>query len=291
VRLRRSLLFVPGSTPERIAKAVATAADGIILDLEDAVATGEKPRARDWVVAALRRVEFQGRERIVRVNTLDGPYGRDDLTAVVPAAPDAVLVPKVGSAEDVARLDEEVSRLERDAGLDAGRLRLHLLIETTRGVLNAEAIAGASARTAALLFGAGDLLRETRGRLVPSRASELYALSRVLFAARAAGLEAIDTPHFDLEDPSGLEAHARFAAELGYDGKAVIHPRQIEVVNRMFTPSPEAVAQARRVLVAYEEAESQGAGALALDGQFIDAVHVGVARATLARARLAGIAE
>lgn len=291
MRLRRSLLFVPGSTPERIAKAVATAADGIILDLEDAVATGEKPRARDWVVAALRRVEFEGRERIVRVNALDSAYGRDDLTAVVPAAPDAVLVPKVGSAEDVVRLDEEVGRLERDAGLDAGRLRLHLLIETAGGVLNVEAIARASARTAALLFGAGDLLRETRGRLVPSRASELYAMSRVLFAARATGLEAIDTPHFDLEDASGLEAHARFAAELGYDGKAVIHPRQIEAVNRVFTPSPDAVAQARRVLAAYEEAESQGAGALALDGQFIDAVHVGVARATLARARLAGIAE
>ena len=291
MRLRRSLLFVPGSTPERIAKAVTTPADGIIMDLEDAVATGEKPRARDWVVAALRRVEFQGRERIVRVNALDGPYGHDDLAAVVPATPDALLVPKVGSAEDVARVDEAVGRLERDAGLDAGRLRLHLLIETARGVLNAEAIAGASTRAVALLFGAGDLLRETRGRLVPGRASELYALSRVLLAARAIGLEAIDTPHFDLEDPAGLEAHARFAAELGYDGKAVIHPRQIEVVNRTFTPSPEAVAQARRVLVAYEEAESQGEGALALDGRFIDAVHVGMARATLARARLAGAAE
>jgi citrate lyase subunit beta/citryl-CoA lyase len=290
-RLRRSLLFVPGSTPERIAKASATAADGIILDLEDAVAPAEKARARDWVVAALRGVDFRGRERIVRVNPLDGPHGRDDLAAVVPTAPDAVLCPKVGGAADVARLDEELGRLERAAGLPDGRVRLHLLVETVPAVLNAVELARASARTVALLFGAGDFVRETRGRLVPSRASELLALGQVLLAARAAGLEAIDTPYFELENPAGLEAHARFAADLGYDGKAVIHPRQLEVVNRVFTPSAEAVAEARRVLAAYEEAAEQGAGALALDGRFIDAVHVSVARQTLERARLAGVAS
>ena len=288
-RLRRSLLFVPGGTPERIAKAVATAADGIILDLEDAVAPGEKPRAREWVVAALRGVDFRGRERIVRVNPLDGSYGREDLAVVVPAAPDAVLVPKVGAAADVTRLDGELGRLERAAGLPPGGIRLHLLIETVAGVLNAVEIARASARTVALLFGAGDLVRETRGRLVPSRASELHALSQVLLAARAAGAEALDTPYFELDDAPGLEAHARFAVDLGYDGKAAIHPSQIEVVNRLFTPSAEAVARARQVLAAYDEAAGQGSGALALDGHFIDAVHVEMARQMLERARLAGV--
>jgi citrate lyase subunit beta/citryl-CoA lyase len=288
-RLRRSLLFVPGSTPERIAKAVATAADGVILDLEDAVAGSEKSRAREWVVAALRRVDFRHHERIVRVNPLDGPYGREDLAAVVPAGPDALLVPKVGSREAVTRLDEAVTRLEREAGIAAGAIRFHLLIETVAGVLQAGEIARASTRTAALFFGAGDLTRETRGQLVPGRHSELYALSQVLFAARAAGLDALDTPYFDLEDAAGLEAHARFALELGYDGKAVIHPRQIEVVTRLFTPSTAAVARARRVVEAYEAAEGEGSGALALDGQFIDAVHVSVARETLARARQAGV--
>jgi citrate lyase subunit beta/citryl-CoA lyase len=289
-RLRRSLLFVPGSTPERIAKAVATPADGIILDLEDAVAAGEKARAREWVVAALRGVEFDGRERIVRVNRLDGPYGGDDLAAVVPAVPDALLFPKVGSAEEVARLDGEVTRLEQAAGVEPGRIRFHLLIETVPGVLQAPAIADASARAAALLFGAGDLVRETRGRLVASRASELYALSHVLLAARAAGLDALDTPYFVLGDAAGLEAHTRFAADLGYDGKAVIHPGQLEVVNRLFTPSAEVVEEARRVLSAYQAAEGEGSGALALDGRFIDIVHVHMARETLARARLAGVA-
>lgn len=290
LRLRRSLLFVPGTTPERIATAIATAADGIILDLEDAVAPGAKGRAREWVVAALRGVDFRGHERIVRVNSLDSPYGRDDLAAVVPVAPDAILFPKLGSAGDVARLDEELSRLERTAGLPAGDIRVQLLIETVAGVLNAVEIARGSSRAVALLFGAGDFVRETRGRLVPSRASELSALSQVLLAARAAGLEAIDTPYFELENAAGLEAHTRLAVDMGYDGKAVIHPRQIEVVNRCFTPSTEAVAEARRILAAYDEAAGEGSGALALEGHFVDAVHVEMARQTLARARLAGVA-
>jgi citrate lyase subunit beta/citryl-CoA lyase len=290
VRLRRSLLFVPGSTPERIAKAIATAADGVILDLEDAVAPAEKARAREWVVAALRGVDFRGKERLVRVNALDGPWGSDDVAAVVPARPDAIVLPKTDAAERVLRLDDAVSAHERAGGLDPGRVRLCLIIETVTGVLNAVEVARASPRVSALFFGAGDLARETRGRLSASRASELYALSHVLFAARAAGLEALDSPYFDLASEAGLEAHTRFALELGYDGKAVIHPKQIEAVNRLFTPSPDAVEHARRVLAAYEAAEAGGAGALSLDGQFVDAVHVAMARETLARARLAGVA-
>ncbi len=289
VRLRRTLLFVPGSTPERIAKAAASAADGLILDLEDAVAPAQKGRARDWVVAALRGVDFRGRERIVRVNPLDGPYGMHDLAAIVPAAPDALLLPKIGGPEDVERVDHEVTRLERLAGLRPGAVRFHLLVETVAGVLNAPAVGRASSRSAALFFGAGDLMRETRGRLVPSRTSELHALSQVLLAARASALQALDSPYFDLDSEAGLEAHSRFAAELGYDGKALIHPKQIEIVNRVFTPSPDAVAEAQRVLAAYEAAQAEGTGALALDGRFIDAVHVAMARETLARARLAGV--
>lgn len=290
LRLRRSLLFVPGSTPERIAKAAATAADGVVLDLEDAVAPGQKVRAREWVVAALRRVDFEGRERVVRVNPLEGPWGAEDLAAVVPTAPDALMLPKVSAAADVERADAAVARLEGEAGLPPGGIRLHLLIETVAGVLAVEAIAAASPRAAALVFGAGDLVRETRGRLGRSRVSELYALSRLLFAARAAGLDALDTPFFDLEDAAGLEAHAGVAADLGYDGKLVLHPRQVDVVNRVFTPSPEAVAEARRVLEAYERAQAEGLGALQLEGRFVDAVHVAMARETLARARLAGVA-
>lgn len=290
MRLRRSLLFVPGSSPERIAKAAASPADGVILDLEDAVAPGQKSQAREWVVAALRRVDFGGRERVVRVNPLDSAFGPADLRAVVPLGPDALLLPKTSTPEDLARVDAVVAELEREAGLAPGAVRFHLLVETVSGVLNATELARGSARNAALLFGAGDLARETRARLVPGRTSELYAASRVLFAARAAGLDAIDTPCFELQSPAGLEAHTRFAVDLGFDGKAVIHPSQIETVNRLFTPSAEAVREASLILAAYETAQAAGAGALALEGRFVDAVHVVMARETLDRARRAGAA-
>jgi citrate lyase subunit beta/citryl-CoA lyase len=284
-RARRSLLFVPGSTPERIATAAGSAADGVILDLEDAVPAGEKARAREWVVATLKRIDFGGRERIVRVNAVGTDAGRADLAAIVPAAPDALLLPKVERPDELAQLDQDVTRLEGEAGLPRGALRLHLLIETVAGVAHARALARVSARASALMFGAADFTRETRGRLVPGRAPELHALSELLLAARLAGLDAIDTPYFELADAPGLEAHARFAADLGYDGKAAIHPGQIEVVNRVFTPTPEAVAEALRVLAAYGDAEARGMGAVSLDGRFIDAAHVTMARQALARAQ------
>jgi citrate lyase subunit beta/citryl-CoA lyase len=151
-----------------------------------------------------------------------------------------------------------------------------------------ETLAAGSTRNAALLFGAGDLALETRARLVASRLGELHGLSQVLLAARAAGLDALDAPYPTLRDPEGLERHARVAVELGFDGKAVIHPDQLEVVNRLFAPSREEVAEAERILAAYEAAEEAGKGVLALDGRMVDAAHVGVARQTLARARQVG---
>ena len=288
-RLRRGLLFVPGTRPERIAKAAALAVDGVILDLEDAVPPAQKAQAREWVVAALRRVDFGPRERIVRVNAAGAPEHAADLAAVVPAGPDALLLPKLADAAEVGRLDAEVGRLERSSGRPPGAIRFHLLVETVAAVVGLDALARAVPRAAALFYGAGDLARETRARLVPGRLTELYTMSRVVLIARATGLDAIDSPCFDLGQPDRLESHTRIGADLGFDGKALIHPSQIEVANRCFTPSPEAVAEARRVLAAYEEAAGGGRGALRLEGQFIDAVHVHMARETLTRAQLAGV--
>ena len=276
-------------SPERVAKAAAMAVDGVILDLEDAVPPAQKAQAREWVVASLRRVDFGTRERIVRVNAAGTPEHTADLAAVVPAGPDALLLPKLTDAAGVAHLDAEVTRLELASGRSPGAIRFHLLIETVAAVVGLETLARAVARAAALFYGAGDLARETRARLVPDRRTELYTMSRVVLVARATGLDAIDSPCFDLEQPDRLEMHTRIGADLGFDGKALIHPSQIEVANRCFTPTPEAVAEARRVLVAYEEAEGAGRGALTIGGQFVDAVHVHMARETLARAELAGM--
>jgi citrate lyase subunit beta/citryl-CoA lyase len=278
---------VPGSNPERIAKAAASAADGVILDLEDAVAVGQKASAREWVVAALRRVAFGGRERLVRINALASAFGLADLAAVAAVSPDGVLVPKVAGEADVRAVDAALGRAEAAAGLPPGRIRLHLLVETVPALLAVEPIAAASTRTVALYYGAGDLARETRWRLLPGRLPELHAMGRIVLAARAAGLDAIDSPCFDIEHPESIDAHTRTGAELGFDGKAVIHPRQIEPANRHYTPSVEAVTEAERVLDAYERARSGGSGALAIDGRFVDAVHVEMARTVLARARLA----
>lgn len=263
------------------------AVDGVILDLEDAVAPAQKSQAREWVVAALRRVDFGRRERIVRVNGAGTPEHGADLAAVVPLGPDALLLPKLAGAADVARLDTEVAALERASGRPPGSIRFHLLVETVAAVVGLEALARAVPRAAALFYGAGDLSRETRARLVPGRSTELYTMSRIVLVARATGLDAIDSPCFDLDQPERLESHTRVGADLGFDGKALIHPSQIEAANRCFTPSPETVAEARRLLAAYQEAESGGRGALALEGQFIDAVHVQMARETLARADMA----
>jgi citrate lyase subunit beta/citryl-CoA lyase len=187
-------------------------------------------------------------------------------------------------------VDAEVTRLEGTAGLEPGGIRFHCLVETVSAVVRVAELARASARAAALLFGAGDLMRETRGRLTPTRTSELCALTHLVLAARLQGLDAIDAPYFQLGDAAGLDVHARLAADLGYDGKAVIHPGQIDTVNAVFTPTCEAVADARRILDAFAAADAAGTGALQLDGRFIDAVHVAIARETLARARLAGVA-
>ncbi|HEX2502127.1 MAG TPA: CoA ester lyase [Methylomirabilota bacterium] len=287
--LRRSLLFVPGTRPERIAKAAVMAVDGVILDLEDAVPPAQKAQAREWVVAALRRVDFGARERIVRVNAPGTPEHAADLAAVIQAGPDALLLPKLADASGVARLDAEVARIEQASGCQPGGIRFHLLVETVAAVVGLEALARAVPRSAALFYGAGDLARETRARLVPGRLTELYTMSRVVLVARATGLDAIDSPCFELGQAAALESHTRIGAELGFDGKALIHPSQIEVANRCYTPSPEAIAEARRVLTAYEAAEGSGRGALALEGHFVDAVHVHMARETLARAQLAGV--
>jgi citrate lyase beta subunit len=245
----------------------------VILDLEDGVAPARKTEGRAGALKALDTRDFSARERLLRINALDSPWGRDDLAALRTARslPDTVMIPKVNGPDQV---------LDVAGALEGTPVTLLPHIETARGLLAAAAIAACHPLVGGLFFGAGDFLVETGGQRTPM--TLLYPRSVVIAAAAAAGIDAIDTPYFRLGDLAGLEADAHAAAELGFAGKAAIHPEQIAVLNRIFTPSLERVAWAERVMTI---AEQDSRGAFVVDGEMADAMTVRVARRVLATAR------
>jgi len=285
------MLFVPGGNERFLTKGVGLAVDALILDLEDSVTPDNKPSAREAVAEALREADFGDRERVARINSLMTEYGQSDIAVVAQGRPDAILVPKVNGPEDVVAYDALVGEAETRESLPAGSIGLMAMIETPQGIVNIESIALASPRMKALVFGAADYTRETRGKISPGRIELYYPMTRILLAARVAGIDAIDTPYFDIKDAEGLERHAQQARDLGYDGKTIIHPSQIDIVNRIFTPSREEVAYARRVIEAFEEAKGEGRGVTQLDGQMIENVHVDMAQRVLRIAQKAGLSD
>lgn len=284
-RLRRSLLFVPASEPPRVAEGAACEADGLILDLEDTVARGAKPRALDHAVEALGKHDFGTKEVTVRINALATPQGRRDLEVIVAARPHAVCLPKVGSASDVLRAERMVGELEAKHGLAPGAIRFHVMIETASGVLHASEIARSSLRIDALLYGGGDYIRDAQGWPSPERTEQLYALTQTLLAARAAFLDALDSPAFGVTD-AAVEREARQARAIGYSGKTIVDPRHVDAVHRVFTPAAEEIERAQRLINAYRDADVAGVGVLELDGHFVDAVHVRIARRIVRQAEL-----
>lgn len=278
IRPRRSVLYMPGSNTRAQEKAKTLPVDGIILDLEDATAPDAKPEARALVRRTLENREAYGRrELIVRVNGLDTPWGYEDLVAMATAGADAVLLPKVDSADAVRRA---VAILEAHGAPDD--LAIWCMMETARGVLRAEEIADSHPRVACLVMGTSDLARELHAEHTPMRLPMLTALGLCLLAARAAGLAILDGVHLDLQDTEGFEAACRQGRELGFDGKTLIHPRQIEAANRIFAPGEEEVARARRILEAWREARARGAGVAVVDGRLVENLHVVMAERTLA---------
>ncbi|MYB03634.1 MAG: CoA ester lyase [Acidimicrobiaceae bacterium] len=282
-RLHRSELAVPGSRPELFEKAAMSRADYVFLDLEDAVSPDEKETARHNVIAALGDIDWRaaGKTVSVRINGLDTHYMYRDLIDVVEKAGahlDTILVPKVGVPGDIYTVDALVTQIEQAKGF-SHRIGVEALIETALGMANVEAVAGSSPRLEALHFGVADYAASCRARTItigglnPDYPGDQWhsALSRLLVACRANGLRAIDGPFGDFGDPEGFTAAARRAAALGYDGKWAIHPSQVDLANEVFTPPPSEVDQARRVLVALEEAAAAGRGAAQLDGRMIDA--------------------
>lgn len=283
-RLQRSELAVPGSNPDFFAKAAASNADYVFLDLEDAVAPDDKASARRNVIAALHDIDWRSHNKTIclRINGLDTHYMYRDVVDVVEqcgAKLDTILIPKAGVPGDIYTVDALVSGIEQGLGLRHHRIGLEALVETALGMANVEALAAASPRLEALHFGVADYAASCRARTItigglnPDYPGDQWhaALSRMLVACRANGLRAIDGPFGDIADPDGYLAGARRAAALGYDGKWAIHPAQIDLANEVFTPPASEVNQARRVLEALAEAAADGRGAAQLDGRMIDA--------------------
>jgi citrate lyase subunit beta/citryl-CoA lyase len=276
VRPRRSLLFMPGANRRALEKSRELPADGLIFDLEDAVAPDAKDAARAAVAAALRQGGYGRRELVLRVNPLDSAWGEADLTAAAELPLAAVLLPKVESAglvrETVARLGE--------ADAPPG-LAVWCMIETSRGVLAAAEIAAADPRLAALVMGTSDLTKDLRAGETPDRAPLLTSLGLVLLAARAYGLAALDGVHLDLADDAGFAAACAQGRTLGFDGKTLIHPKQIAPANAAFAPSESEVLQARKIIAAHAAALAAGLGIVVVDGRLIENLHVAAAQRTL----------
>lgn len=276
--LLRSLLFVPGSSTRMIDKSFGVDADAVIYDLEDAVSPAEKDHARSLVVAALRRSPRTGPARWVRINGVGTRTQVDDVTAVVAAAPDVIVLPKADSAT-LSVLEAQLDELETDRPI-----RISALIETCRGLLDVEQMCLSSRRLVALQLGAEDLTKQIGVPRTPQGTEILAARSRLVIVGHAFGKHVIDTPNVNVHDEEALAADVARARALGMTGKPCIHPRQIATVNEAFSPSAEAIAEASRIVQAFDEALAQGKGASALDGQMIDAPIVERAKALLERA-------
>jgi citrate lyase subunit beta/citryl-CoA lyase len=280
IRPRRSMLYMPGSNARAIEKARELPADGVILDLEDAVAPDAKAQARELVVQALQKGGFGGREVLVRINGLDTAWWRDDL-AVAAAGPDALLLPKVSTPEQL----RELARHFVGVGAEA-RIRVWAMMETPLAMLNARDIAAAAldpaTRLAGFVMGTNDLAKETRARIVPGRAPMLPWLTACVAAARAYGLAILDGVYNELGDLEGFAAECRQARDLGFDGKTLIHPQQIAPCNAAFSPAPEEVAWAQKIIAAFDLPENAGKGVIQIDGRMVERLHAEMARQVMA---------
>jgi citrate lyase subunit beta / citryl-CoA lyase len=298
MRAPRSVLAVPASNLGMAEKALASPADAVFLDLEDAVAPDEKAEARGKIVQALQELDWGNRPTLYRSNALDTPYFYRDVIEVVEEAGDrldSILIPKVQRPEDLHVAATLLYQTELSAGLDPGKIKIEGQIESARGLVSVDRIASATGRLMALHFGPGDFAASVRMPLtsigVMDEWDEVYpghrfhyAMQRIVVAARAADLRAVDGPVADYRDEDGLRKSCLLARSLGFDGKWCIHPAQIETVNEVFQPTEEETEWAKKVLKAYEEASAAGRGAITLDGHMIDAASIRMARNTLDQA-------
>lgn len=286
IRPRRSLLYMPGSNPRALDKARSLPADGLILDMEDSVAPDAKQLAREQIVAALEEGGYGHRELMVRINALATEWGEEDIRAICAGkvAPDAVLIPKISTAEDVVAA---ISAFESAGCPDS--VDMWIMVETPLCILNIAVVCSAHPRLKGIVMGTSDLSKDTRVRHTPDRLGFITALNLSVYAARANGLDVIDGVQLDLEDQELLRASCEQGRDLGFDGKSLIHPNQIAATNAVFAPDEAEVAAARDIIAAFEAAQAEGKGVVVVKGRLVENLHVEEANRQLALA--AAIAE
>jgi citrate lyase subunit beta/citryl-CoA lyase len=281
IRPRRSLLFMPGSNARALEKARNLHADVLILDLEDSVAPDAKALARDQIAQAIAAKGFGQREVWIRTNSIDTPWFADDVAMAGKARPDGILVPKVSTTEDLKAIGDRLAAINADASI-----KVWAMIETARAVLDADKLAAASrdpkTRLAGFVFGPNDIARETRIRMQPGRAAMIPMITHCILATRAHGLEILDGPYSDFSNIDGFGQECTQGRDLGFDGKTLIHPGQIEACNAIFTPPAEEVTEARKIIAAFERPENASKGAIQLDGRMVERLHADMAKRTIA---------
>lgn len=285
---RRALLYMPGDDRRKIEKATTLGVDCICMDLEDGTALSRKAEARAVITQAVRELDFGRAECCIRINSVGSGFERDDLAAALAARPDTIVVPKVESAEQVQWVSGQIESYELANGLPLGGIRLLVGVETARGILYLKEIAAADKRLEAIIFGGEDFAASVGATRTPEATELLYARLAVVTVCAAFDLQAIDIVTTDFRNPEIVRAEAEFGAKLGFSGKQVIHPFQIEPVQTAFTPTEEAIAYARRVVETFEAHQRQGKGAYELDGKMIDLPLLKNAQKVLERARAAG---
>jgi len=290
IRPRRSVLYMPGSNARAIEKARTLPADAVILDLEDSVAPDAKAAARQQVVDAVKAGGFGAREVIVRVNGLDTPWHVDDVTAAAHAAPDAILVPKISTPQQLEAIGQRLLDMHADL-----RTRIWAMIEMPIAIFNILSLAkeadDSESRLDAFVMGTNDLAKDTRARIVPGRAPMLGWLMQCVAAARIYGVDIIDGVYNDLGNTEGFARECGEARDMGFDGKTLIHPNQIEACNAAFSPSADDVAQAQKIIAAFDLPENKNKGVVAIDGRMVERLHAEMARRTVAIAQAIDQAE
>jgi citrate lyase subunit beta/citryl-CoA lyase len=287
IRPRRSVLYMPGSNARALEKAKTLAADGVILDLEDAVAPDAKAIARDQVVAAVKAGGFGPREVFIRINGLDTPWTAEDLTAAAAAAPDAILIPKISTPDQLQLIAARLLGMHTNH-----RVRIWAMIETPTAIFNVREIARAATdaetRLAGFVLGLNDVAKETRARQVPGRAPMVPWIATCILAAREFGIDILDGVYNDIANADGFAAECAQARDFGFDGKTLIHPNQIEACHAAFSPGADEVAQARKMIAAFDQPENKGKGVVQIDGRMVERMHAEMARRTVAIADAIG---